>query len=103
MSAYTEIAQIWFVARAVDEREDEFDPVSKLAILEALGIALRRMLPNVAEFSMAAADQKADDVQRMIAAARKAIPEDAWAAAMGQAMTAGPSKERIAELTVLFT
>lgn len=103
MSAYTAISQCWFLAREIEERQDELDPISRLACYEALGVVLSRLIPNVPEFSRDSAEQKADDLRTIADAQRKAITEDQWAAAVGHASVAGPGRERLADLLVLFS
>jgi hypothetical protein len=79
------------------------DPIAKLKALEGLRLVLAAHVPYVNEFNRSSAEQYEHDVQQWCEDARKAVPEDAWAAAVGHAMTAGPGNARIADLTVLWS
>jgi len=82
---------------------DSLDPVSRLAVLEALGIVASRIVSNVDEFNRDSAEKWQAEITTMAEDARKNMPEEAWAVAVGHAMHSGLSKERIANLVTLFS
>ena len=89
---------------AVGARDNrDLDPVSRLAVLEALGIVASRIVSNVDEFNRDSAEKWQAEITAMADDARKAMPEEAWALAVGHAMHSGMSKERIANLVTLFS
>ena len=102
MSAIGMVLEIEKLA-LIAKHMDQVDPVSRLAVLEAFGLAVSRVISNVNEFHRDDADRAQADIQEMVNAQRKAMPPDAWAAAIGHAMHSGLSKERIADLVTLFS